>query len=317
MLRWLFIFFLGYCTSVFSQTKQPALFRWQDNYSKKHLKKSIHHDTLINTSEAVLHISYNNTPAKPYLLLLHGMGSNARTNWSSQIKPLSRHFNLILPDLLYFGESSSASNNYSVEFQVQQLHEALEALGLDDSLNVMGFSYGGLTAAMYNEFYQASVKKLIIIDGPVKFFSGQMADSLANAVGVKAMNNVIAPTTLAEFNSMTKAVMSSGFPVTKRMKRKIIRYFFMPTKAIRDQQMNYLITHQSAYQAYTYQLDKTKTLLIWGEKDGVIPVSVGKALHEAFPLSTTLLLFPKAKHDAHFKEHKALNKAVTIFILGH
>lgn len=248
--------------------------------------------------------------------MLHGMGANARSNWSSQIGPLSKQFNLILPDLIYFGESTSASQNYSVEFQVQQLHEALLKLGLSDTLNVMGFSYGGLTAAMYNELYQPNVKKLIIIDGPVKFFSGRMADSLANAVGVKTMNNVIAPTTLAEFNGMAKAVMSSGFPVTKRMKQKIITWFFSPTKAIRDQQMNYLMVHQSAYQSYSYNLDKTKTLLIWGEKDGIIPVSVGRALHEAFPLSTSLLLFPGAKHDAHFKEHKALNKAVTTFLSG-
>jgi len=124
---------------------------------------------------------------------------------------------------------------------------------------------------------------------------------------------VVAPTTLTQFSGMTKAVMSSGFPATKGMKRKIIRYFFLPTKATRDLQMNYLIAHQAEYLGYSYQLDKTKTLLIWGEKDGVIPVSVGKALHKAFPESTTLLVFPKAKHDAHFKERKAVNKAVIAF----
>lgn len=318
MFRFSAILFLFICftSAAFSQSRQPWLFRWQDKHARKHLKKYVRQDTLIKTSQAVLHISYNKDTRKPYLLLLHGMGANARSNWGSQIGPLSKHFNLILPDLIWFGESTSKANDYSVEFQVQQLHEALLSLGIADSLHVMGFSYGGLTAAMYNEFYQPDVKKLIIIDGPVKFFSGHMADSLAKNLGVAGMNNVIAPTTLAEFDGMTKAVMSSGFPAPKGMKRKIIRYFFMPTKAVRDQQMNYLVQHQTQYQAYSYQLDKTKTLLIWGEKDGVIPVSVGKALHAAFPLSTTLLLFPKAKHDAHFKERKALNRAVISFITG-
>ena len=310
------LLFVFCCTFAFSQSKQPAIFRWQDSYAKKHMRKYIKQDTLIKTSAAVMHISYNNLANKPYLLLLHGMGSNARSNWGSQIGPLSKHFNLILPDLIYFGESTSPSQNYSVEFQVQQLHEALLALGMADSINVMGFSYGGLTAAMYNELYQPNVKKLIIIDGPVKFFSSHMADSLANCVGVKGMNNVISPTNLTEFKGMTKAVMSGGFPATRRLKKKLITYFFMPTKALRDEQMNYLTVHQAAYQAYTYKLDKTKTLLIWGEKDGVIPASVGKALHQAFPGTTTLLLFPKAKHDAHFKERKALNKAVISFITG-
>lgn len=312
----LILLFLFAAHTIFAQTKQPALFRWQDKHARKHLKKYIAHDTLIATSAATLHISYNSNPKKPYLLMLHGMGANARTNWSSQIGPLSKAFNLILPDLIYFGESTSTSQNYSVEFQAQQIHEALKSLGITDSLYVMGFSYGGLCAAMYNELYQPSVKKLVIIDGPVKFFSARMADSLATAVGVAGMNNVVTPVTIEGFNGMKQAVMSSWFPASKSLKRKVIKYFFQPTKATRDLQMNYLVTHEEQYRRYSYQLDKTPTLLIWGAKDGVIPLSVGKALHAAYPASTRLLVFPKAKHDAHFKERKALNKAVIAFLKG-
>lgn len=312
----LILLFLLAAHTIFSQSKQPFMFRWQDTYARKHLKKYITHDTLIATSAAVLHISYNTKPGKPYLLMLHGMGANARTNWSSQIGPLSKHFNLILPDLIYFGESTSASQNYSVEFQAQQIHEALQGLGITDSLHVMGFSYGGLCAAMYNELYQPQVRRLIIIDGPVKFFSAHMADSLAGAVGVAGMNNVVTPVTIEGFNGMKQAVMSSWFPASKRLKRKVINYFFLPTKATRDLQMNYLATHEEQYRSYSYQLDKTPTLLIWGAKDGVIPLSVGKALHAAYPATTRLRVFPKAKHDAHFKERKALNKAVIAFLEG-
>jgi pimeloyl-ACP methyl ester carboxylesterase len=309
------ILFLFISHTILAQTKQPMMFRWQDKHARKHLKKYIAHDTLIKTSAAVLHISYNTKPGKPYLLMLHGMGANARTNWSSQIGPLSEQFNLILPDLIYFGESTSASNNYSVEFQVEQIHEALLSLGMSESLDVMGFSYGGLVAATYNGLYREQVKKLVIIDGPVKFFSSRMADSLAKSVGIDRINNLIAPTTPAEFDGMLKAVISStAFPATKRLKRKIIRFFFTPTKAIRDRQMDYLAQHETYYQGYDYKLDKTETLLIWGEKDGVIPVSVGKALHAAYPQTTRLLLFPRAKHDAHFKERKALNVSVIDFL---
>lgn len=314
MLRVLLFGCLFWTSSALAQSQKPWLFRWQDRHALNHLRKYLHHDTLLATSEATLHISYNTDPGKPYLLMLHGMGANARSNWGSQIGPLSKHFNLILPDLIYFGESTSASGNYAVEFQVQQIHEALLKLGICDSLHVMGFSYGGLTAAVYNGLYQPSVRKLVIVDGPVKFFSAHMADSLANSVGVNSINNLIAPTSIAEFNGMMKAVISSSFPFGKGMKRRIIRYFFMPTKALRDQQMNYLIAHQVHYQAFDYALDRTPTLLIWGGQDGVIPVSVGKALHAAYPQHTSLLIFPSARHDAHFKEHKALNRAVISFL---
>jgi pimeloyl-ACP methyl ester carboxylesterase len=303
-----------YVISGYSQIKKPFLFRWQDKSSKKHVLKFVDHDTLLAMKESTLHITYSNEPSKPYLLMLHGMGANARTNLSSQVKTLSGKFNLILPDLIYFGESNSASEDYSVEFQVEQIHQGLLKLGITDSLHVMGFSYGGLTAATYNQLYPDKIKKLIIIDGPVKFFSGEMADSLAQMVGVSNINNVIVPTTLTEFNGMTRAVMSRSFPVTKKLKQKILTHFFAPHKAIRDKQINYLMEHQKRYQNYNYNLHNTPTLLIWGEKDGAVPVSVGKALHKAFPQTTQLLIFPKARHDVHFRDARKVNKAIINFI---
>lgn len=308
----LFIFGL---TLVSAQEKQPFIFRWQNKSTKKNASRHIQHDTLVKTSEATIHISYSNYANKPYLLLIHGMGHNGRSNWYNQIKFLSQNFNLIVPDLIYFGESTSQINDMSVEFQVKQLHEALKKLSLNSKLNIMGFSYGGLTSALYNELYHEEVNTLIIIDGPVKFFSGQMADSMAQSIGVKNMNQIIVPQDLKEFSAMQKAVLSGKIPAGKRMKRKIIRYFFLPSKEIRIKQLNYLIENQVTYQSYNYNLDRTPTLLIWGAKDGVVPLYVGKKLHEHFPKTTTLIIYPNAKHDAHFSETKKLNKAVTKFIL--
>ena len=199
------LFYFSFLTS-WSQTKQPAMFRWQDKYAKKNIHKYVKHDTLIKTSDAVIHIHLNKDSSKPYLLMLHGMGANARTNWSSQVGTLSQHYNLILPDLIYFGESTSESKNYAIELQIEQIHEAILKLGITSKLNVMGFSYGGLTAAMYNQTYPSEVLKLIIIDGPVKFYSGEMADSLANIVGVKTIKNVIVPSTIKEFEGMKKEI---------------------------------------------------------------------------------------------------------------
>jgi|GEM_PF-1650968 len=310
----LFLIHFFFIYSSQAQTKTPAIFKWQDKLAKKNIHKHLAFDTIIKTSQANIHISYSKDTTKPYLLLLHGMGANARTNWSSQIAPLSKKFNLILPDLVYFGESSSSSGDYSVEFQVQQIREAILRLGITSKLNVMGFSYGGLTAAMYNQMHQSEVIKLIIIDGPVKFYSGELADSLAKLIGVKTIKNVIVPTSVEEFDGMRKAVMSKKIPMSKKLKVKLLAHFFSPTKTIRDAQMDYLFLRQNIYQHYNYNLDVTLTLLIWGEKDGAIPVSVGKKLHSTFPNTTQLLIFPKAKHDAHFREYKKLNKAVIEFL---
>jgi len=299
---------------LFAQKNPPKFLSWQDHYAKKNITKYFKHDTLIQLSHSTVHISYNNSPNKPYLLLLHGMGMNGRTNWSSQFKTLSKHYNLILPDLIYFGESTSTTKDYSVEFQVEQIREAILKLDITSKLTIMGFSYGGLVSAMYNQLYSSEINKLIIIDGPVKFYSKQTADSMANLVGITTINNLIVPSTIDEFDGMKKAVLSTSFPMSKKLKQKILTHIFLPTKSVRDAQMNYLADHQPHYQNLNYNINNTPTLLIWGKKDGAVPVMVGQKLHQAFPNTTQLLLFKKAKHDAHFRESKKLNKAVIKFI---
>jgi pimeloyl-ACP methyl ester carboxylesterase len=78
--------------------------------------------------------------------------------------------------------------------------------------------------------------------------------------------------------------------------------------------MNYLLNNKEFYNTCNYSLDKTNTLLIWGEKDGVIPISVGYQLNQQFPKTTKLMVFKKAKHDAHFRNAKQFNKIITLFL---
>jgi pimeloyl-ACP methyl ester carboxylesterase len=297
-----------------SQNSAPFFFKIQDKQVTKHIRKYLEKDTLIKTSEAIIHVHYSIKKNKPNLVLLHGMGGNGKSNWYNQIKPLSKHFNLIIPDLIYFGESSSSSNDFSVEFQAKQLREVLKQINYADNINMVGFSYGGLTTVMYNEFYPNDVDKIIIIDAPVKFYSSQIADSLAHLAGTDSMHRVIVPTNFKEFKAMKKAVISRVFPVTKRIQTKIINYVFLPTKHLRDKQLNYLIDKQNYYQSLNYNIDSTPTLLLWGKRDGVVPLSVADKINKTYPATTKLVVFKKAKHDAHFRNPKQLNQEIIKFI---
>lgn len=306
--------FILFTFQIKAQSRKPFIFRMQEKRVNKQIHHYLRYDTLLKTNKAVIHLNYSTAPGKPYLLLLHGMGVDAKTNWYKQISELSRYYNLIMPDLIYFGQSSTTEANYSVEFQAEQIHEAIDLLKIFTKLNVMGFSYGGLTAAMYNQLYYKEVLKLIIMDGPVKFYSTHMADSMALLAGVGSMSNIIIPQNTHEFNAMEKAVISKHMAISNRFKKRIIANYFTPTLTTRQLQIYYLTAHEIAYTNYSYHLGETPTLLVWGGRDGVVPPAVGEALHAAFPKSTQLLIFPKAKHDVHFREAKKLNKTVVNFL---
>jgi len=94
-----------------------------------------------------IHIHYWAPPGEPRLpplLLIHGFGPMATWQWRWQVGPLSRHFHVVVPDLLCFGASSSCgSPEPSESAQAAALAALLDALL---GLAVVGTSYGGFVA---------------------------------------------------------------------------------------------------------------------------------------------------------------------------
>ncbi|PKU66484.1 Membrane-associated 30 kDa protein, chloroplastic [Dendrobium catenatum] len=84
-------------------------------------------------------------PQKHTFLLIHRFGGNSKWQFHRQIGPLSRSFDLYIPDLVYFGRSLSSSGERSVGFQSQCVSAAMRGLGVE-KYSVAGISYGGFVA---------------------------------------------------------------------------------------------------------------------------------------------------------------------------
>lgn len=88
-------------------------------------------------------------PRLPPLLLVHGFGPRATWQWRCQVGPLSRHFHVIVPDLLGFGgttyPSEAAAPPPSEATQAATLAALLDALpGMEGKrVAAAGTSYGG------------------------------------------------------------------------------------------------------------------------------------------------------------------------------
>jgi pimeloyl-ACP methyl ester carboxylesterase len=94
----------------------------------------------------------------------------------------------------------------------------------------------------------------------------------------------------------------------------MVAVHFLPHFAVRSEQIKALQSQESRYRDISYQLDKTKTLLIWGQKDGIVPISVGENLHRTYPNTTELVVFKKSKHEAHFRYSKKINRVILEFL---
>ncbi|KAG0485333.1 hypothetical protein HPP92_009412 [Vanilla planifolia] len=89
----------------------------------------------------------NEHNTKPPLVLIHGFGPAATWQWRAQVRVLARQFDLIVPELVFFGKSTTRSAERSEKFQATVVAKLLTALGLHGGVfGVVGTSYGGFVA---------------------------------------------------------------------------------------------------------------------------------------------------------------------------
>ena len=99
------------------------------------------------------------------VLMIHGFGADAQYLWYDQVGAFTDDYQVITPDLVYFGGSTSDKNDFSIDFQVETVVQLMDHLKID-KLHCMGVSYGGLVAFKLANDYPDRVMKLVIVDSP-------------------------------------------------------------------------------------------------------------------------------------------------------
>ncbi len=105
----------------------------------------------------------------PPVVLLHG-GSGSWTHWVLNIDALVRAGRLVLvPDLPGFGESARPAQGRDADALVQPLDAGL-ALLLQGSahprVDLVGFSFGGLSAGLWAQALPARIRQLVLVGAP-------------------------------------------------------------------------------------------------------------------------------------------------------
>lgn len=114
---------------------------------------------------------------RPSLVMVHGYGGNSLWQFARQVGPLSRNFNLYLPDLMFFGKSYTNRSDRSESFQARCVVEGLKKLGVD-RFSVYGISYGGFVAYRMAEMCPKTVEKVVIVSSGVVWNDLQKAELL-------------------------------------------------------------------------------------------------------------------------------------------
>jgi pimeloyl-ACP methyl ester carboxylesterase len=103
-------------------------------------------------SHAGTSVAWRRFGSGPHLVLLHG-GHGSWLHWARNVEALAREHTLWLPDMPGFGASESLVGDPHAPDRMERLVEAMQVtldalVGADTEIDLGGFSFGGLAAAM-------------------------------------------------------------------------------------------------------------------------------------------------------------------------
>ncbi len=103
----------------------------------------------------------------PVVVLLHG-GSGSWTHWIRTVAPLVlRSMRVLAIDLPGFGDSAAPEQGGDVDALIEPLHKAWTLLKPQHATSTfVGFSFGGMTAALWLAAYPQDAQQLVVVGTP-------------------------------------------------------------------------------------------------------------------------------------------------------
>lgn len=132
--------------------------------------------------------------SKPNLLLLHGFGANAMWQYGEHLRAFTGRFNVYVPDLLFFGLSSTSEPNRTESFQARCLMRLMEAHGVQ-RMNIVGISYGGFVGYSLAAQFPENVEKLVLCCAGVCLEEKDMEDGLFKVPNLEEATGILIPQT--------------------------------------------------------------------------------------------------------------------------
>ncbi|WNG29535.1 alpha/beta fold hydrolase [Cystobacter fuscus] len=245
----------------------------------------------------------------PPLVLLHGRGSAAST-WFPLLPALAREHRVLAVDLPGFGGSPATPGPLrtaedGLRFFVEPVEAVLSTLA-PGPMTLVGHSLGGLVALELALRGRVPVERLVLVDamglGP------EMAREarLFFRVGPERVARVLGPRLFGRI-----APLPDTTPHRKRL--MALDYELMTVsggraRATRAFNMLVPLTGDVFHRRERLGEVKPPTTYLWGEKDGVLPVSLAEATGRAQPSSR--LVRVKAGHSPHLEQPECLLSAL-------
>lgn len=262
--------------------------------------------------------AYRMCGSGPALLLVHGIGDSS-DGWVSLMGELSRDHTVLAPDLLGHGASAKPRADYSVAAYANGMRDLLDALELERA-TVVGHSLGGGVAAQLAYQYPERCERLVLVS------SGGVGPEVNPALRLAslplaelALWPLALPPTRAAAGLLVQALAALGHDLGRdaAQVRRVLdglpeaaaRGAFSRTlRSVVDWRGQVVTMRDRAYLCADVPV-----LLVWGDRDAVIPVEHARLAQQAMP-AAQLEVFEGTGHFPHHDEPERFLEVLRDFV---
>jgi pimeloyl-ACP methyl ester carboxylesterase len=271
--------------------------------------------------ETLLHghrVAYRLAGSGPALVLVHGITSTSET-WERVLPHLAERHRVLAPDLLGHGQSAKPRGDYSLGAHASGIRDLMVALDIERATFV-GHSLGGGVAMQFAYQYPERCERLILVDSGGL---GREVHSLLRAATLPGAEFVLPLLTSARIlgvgrqigQALDRVGLSLGTDIAEMAHghaslgdREARSAFVHTLRAIVDPGGQRVDATDRLYLA-----EQLPLLIVWGERDPIIPVAHAHAAHELVR-GSRLEVFADAGHFPHVDEPQRFIDVVQDFI---
>jgi pimeloyl-ACP methyl ester carboxylesterase len=232
------------------------------------------------------------------ILLLHGMAGSSQT-WRSVLRPLSRKYRVIAPDLPGHGNSAKPRSDYSLGAFAVMLRDFLDELGVAHA-TVVGQSLGGGIAMQFVYQHPDYCRRLILMN------SGGLGPDvgwtlrLLSAPGAELIMPIIAPPPVVSAGDKVRSwfgKLGIQSPRGSEIWSAYSSFADAETRQAFIRTLRSVVDYrgQAVSALNRLHVAAMPVMVIWGDQDAIIPVEHAYAAREARP-DVRLEILPGVGH---------------------
>lgn len=263
-------------------------------------------------------VAYRQAGSGPVVVLVHGITSSSAT-WERVLPYLADRFTVIAPDLAGHGESAKPRGDYSLGAHASSLRDLLLALG-HERATFVGHSLGGGIVMQFSYQFPERCERLVLVDSGGLGRDVNWLLRAATLPGSELVLPFLAATRLLDAGARAGGLLNRlGLSLGTDLEEIARGHSTLSDSAARAA---FVHTLRSVVEPGGQRVDASNRLylaeqlpflLIWGERDSIIPVSHGHATHERMP-NSRLEVFPRSGHFPQLDEPERFLDVLIEFI---